>query len=580
MTFFITLFILLLQFIWKYIDEFVGKGFEWYVIAELLVYAGMTFVPLALPLSLLLSSIMTFGNLGEHYELVAMKSAGISLRKIMQPLVILSIVISISAFFFSNNILPLINIEMKALLRSVTEQKPTVSIKEGVFNSDLNNFSIRVEEKDEKTETVKNVTIYDHSKGRGNVNVTKAKSGKITITDDKQYLIFTLYDGINYNENIENQSNELTRPMQRTKFREEVRRIDLSEFEFVKEDPSTYESDVRSLDMSHLQVAIDSLVVMLDDKKSNLSKFIINNYRQFVVINNLNNFTDRINAKKSINVNKNIKEQYVNNIITKNKNRKSSDITVHNIVKEDDGISEKNTNSKNNDSLDKKTNLKKNTPQNIDPEKKINKTKKNKNKKNPNPQNIVNNEFNRNILANQQRDKYRTKIDTLKPLMDDFLNNFNKTEKIRIVNNSMNTARNMKHFLDSYNYEISQKSELMRKHKIEWHRKLTLSFACFILFFIGAPLGAIIRKGGIGLPTVVSVVFFIIFHVISMIGEKSAREGVIEVYYGMWLSSAVLLPIGVFLTFKATTDSQLLDADTWKKIFKRIFFRKNKAKAS
>ena len=203
MTFFIALFILLMQFLWKYIDDLVGKGLEWYIIAKLLFYASSTFVPLALPLAILLSSLMTFGNLGEHYELVAMKASGISLRKAMMPLIILSIFISGFAFFFSNNVLPVANLKFKSLLYDVKKQKLAFNLKEGMFYHGIQNFVIRVEQKEEDGRTIHDVMIYDHSDKMGNVKVTVAKSGIMEMSPDQQSIIFQLFDGYSYEEKFD-----------------------------------------------------------------------------------------------------------------------------------------------------------------------------------------------------------------------------------------------------------------------------------------------------------------------------------------------------------------------------------------
>ena len=193
MTFFIALFIILMQFLWKYVDDLVGKGLEWHVILQLLFYASATFVPLALPLAILLSSLMTFGNMGEHFELVALKSSGISLQKFMRPLIIMVVVICLLAFFFSNYILPIANLKMGSLLYDVREQKPALNIKEGVFYKGIENYVIKVGKKDSDGEGIHQIMIYDHSQRMGNINLTYAESGRMKTTDDKKYLVFTLY---------------------------------------------------------------------------------------------------------------------------------------------------------------------------------------------------------------------------------------------------------------------------------------------------------------------------------------------------------------------------------------------------
>ncbi len=457
MTFLISLFILTMQFLWKYIDDLVGKGLEWYIIAKLLFYASSTFVPLALPLAILLSSLMTFGNLGEHYELVAMKAAGISLRKAMRPLVVLSIIISIAAFYFSNNILPSANLKMLSLLYDVREKRPALNIKEGVFYNGIDGFVIKIGKKERDNKTIRNILIYDHTSRMGNTNITIADSGKMEVTQDKRYLIFTLYNGINYDEKIKNRAHLVNRPLQKTKFREEYRRFDLSAFAFKKTNEEFFKDNYQMMNLNMLATTVDSLAKNLKSRRIKYSESFRTNFYRYSRVDTI-------------------------------------------------------------------------------------------------------------IFAPN---------DSLEELKSDFLSNFEKEDKRNILALALRTTRNIKDNIDFHKNDFSYKMRRLAKHQIEYHKKFTLSFACFLLFFIGAPLGAIIRKGGLGLPVVISIIFFVIFWVVSVTSEKSARECVTEPHLAMWISSAFLFPIGLFLTFKATTDSPLMDANAWKKIFKRIFFRKN-----
>lgn len=455
-TFFIALFILLMQFLWMYIDDLVGKGLEWYIIIELLFYASSTFVPLALPLAILLSSIMTFGNLGEHYELVAMKAAGISLRQIMKPLIILSIVISGIAFYFSNNVLPVANLKFKSLLYDVRKQKLAFDIQEGIFYNGMEGFVMRVGSKGNDDRTIYDVMIYNHTDKRGNIDLTVAKSGTMESSTEGRYLIITLYDGYNYRENVEQKNYYNTRPYQRTRFAKEIRRFDLSGFELSRTNEELFKKNYQMLNIKQLNMAIDSLNKLYFTRKQIVA-------RDF------------------------IKQYYFYNIL---------------------------------DSL-----------------------------------------------------KYAEAAcaDTLQL---DMLADFDPEEVNKVMTRSLDQARNIKRMIESHNSDYTNREEWISKHKIAWHKKFTLSFACLLLFFIGAPLGAIIRKGGFGLPVVISVFFFILYHILSITSEKSARAGAIDIYFGMWLSSIALLPLGIFLTYKATTDSPLLDPDSWRKRILKLFPKK------
>ncbi len=447
MTFFIALFILLMQFLWKWIDEFVGKGLEWYVFAELLFYASSTFVPLALPLAILLSSLMTFGNLGEHYELVAMKSSGISLRKIMKPLIIISVILSVFAFYFSNNVLPVANLKFKSLLYDIRKKKLAVNIKEGIFYDGLEDYVIKIGSKDADGKTIYDVMIYNHTKRRGNIDITVADSGTIEPTPDGRYLIFTLYRGYNYQDKVDRRDYRHIKPFQRTNFKEQTKVFDLASFEMSRTDEDIFKNYYEMLDIGQLNQSIDSLGEALVLRKINLANNYLRNYSFYRLLDSNFIATDSI---------------YIN---------------------------------------------------------------------------------------------------------QDILSNFNKEEKLKIIESSLNSGRNLMKTIGHYKAEYKQKEEYIRKHKVVWHKKFTLSFACLVLFFIGAPMGAIIRRGGLGLPVVVSVLFFVMYHIISMIGEKSAKEGAMDIENGMWLSSAILLPMGIYLTYKATTDAPLMDREIWNKFF-------------
>lgn len=451
-TFFIALFILLMQFLWKYIDELVGKGLEWYIIAELLFYASSTFVPLALPLAILLSSLMTFGNLGENYELVAMKAAGISLRKIMLPLIILSIVISGIAFYFSNNVLPVANLKFKSLLYDVRQQKLALDIKEGVFYDGIDGFIIRVGKKEKDERTVRDIMIYDHREKKGNINVTLADSGRMELAPDGSALFFTLYEGSNYSDQTENRNYKKTNPFQRTRFRENVRKFDLLGFDLSRTNEDLFKSNYSMLNLAQLIKAEDTLILQLASRKKEIPGVLLQNFY----------FYNRIDSAKAL-----------------------------------DFVPE---------------------------------------------------------------DLYLT----------DLLQGYDRVDKISIIEEAQQRFRRQRENIGYYKSEIENKKVLIYKHQAEWHRKFTLSFACMVLFFIGAPLGAIIRRGGLGLPVVVSVLFFVLFHIISITGEKSVKSGVVDANVGMWIASAVLLPLGIFLTFKATTDSPLLDSEAWMKFFKKL----------
>lgn len=453
LTFLIALFVLLMQFLWKYIDDLVGKGLDWYIVVKLMVYVSVTLVPLALPLAILLSSIMTFGNLAEHFELTACKAAGISLQRVMRPLVITAILICCSAFFFSNYVLPVANLKMNALLYDVRQQKPALLIKEGIFYNGIDGYSIRVARKDDDGQTLRNIMIYDHSENRGNLKMIIAERGKMAMSEDERFLILTLYKGSSYEEQ-ESERGRAAHPLMRTEYEEERIRFDLSSFKLTRTNEQLFKDNYQMLNLDQLSTAADSL-----DKKIKLRK---------------KELFERLTASLMIDTN----------------------LSAYSLP---------------------------------------------------------------------------VKQDFKEP---ELLINFAESRRSMISSTALYNARNVKSMTDDALQDIDIKSRNLAKHNIEWNRKFTLSFACLILFFIGAPLGAIIRKGGLGLPVVVSILFFVTYHVISISGEKFAREGVIPPYKGMWISSIILLPVGIFLTYKATTDSALFDRDVYTRFFKRLIRRK------
>ena len=507
LTFFISLFVLLMQFLWKYVDDLVGKGFDFGVIAELMFYASATFVPMALPLAVLLSSLMTFGNLGESYELVAMKSSGISLQRIIRPLVVFIIMLSGSAFYFSNFILPKANLEFYSLLRDVRHQKPAVSIEEGVFNSDIGNFIIKVGKKNPDGAGIEDVIIYNHTQNTGNKNITLADAGRMEMTDDKKYLILTLFDGVNYNENIANDRKKHELPMQITHFKKEVQRVNLAGFNFKKSDRGLMRNNYQMLNVNQLEYFEDSLTIELDSM--------------------IDGFVDYVDKDLS----------YLNlyNISLEEKQiRRGEDKVLK-------------------DSLDRLINGDSNVlvAEKSELDKSSNKlvSKSTKKKKNS---------------------EINSKIDEYPPLKEEFIENFDSLTQVRVVVGALSLARNASYQTKTSFERINAKSKFLAKFKVEWHRKFTLSIACIILFFIGAPLGAIIRKGGLGTPLVISILMFVLYHVFTIIGEKSVKSQVMEPWFGMWMASFIYLPIGIFLTWKATTDAPLLDSEAWHKFFSRF----------
>lgn len=449
-TFFVVLFVLLMQFLWKYIDDLVGKGLEWNVIAELLFYASATLVPLALPLAILVSSIMTMGNLAEQYELVAAKASGISLRRILMPLMVIAIMISGLAFLFSNYMLPYTNLKMGSLLYDVKQQKPAFYIQEGIFYNGIDGYSIKIGKKGSDNQTLHKVMIYDHTARQGNNKVILAEKGTMVMSEDEKYLIITLLNGYSYEEQRQTSgAGKESNPLLRTHFNSYKIRFDLSTFKLSRTNEDLFKDNYQMLNLLQLTQALDSLNKQLGERQTDSRKVLHSHYMTFR--DSLLNKNDADTSSMAL-------------VLSKNDNA--------------------------------------------------------------------------------------------------------------VYENALGQARNISAFLNSIEDELDSREKLIARFAIERERKFTLSIACFILFLIGAPLGAIIRKGGIGTPVVVSVIFFLVFHITSIMGEKFSRENVLDPSVGMWIAPALLLPIGIFLTYKATHDSALFEVEAYSRFIKKLFRRK------
>lgn len=475
MTFVICLFIVLMQFIWRYVEDFVGKGLDNIVLTELFLYASLNLIPMALPLSLLLASLMAFGNLGERLELLAIKASGVSLLKAMRPLIILVACISIGAFFFQNEAMPRIQVKFKSLMMSIKQKSPELDILEGSFSSGIDNYSLYVKKKDPKTKMLKDVMIYDTSEGFDNMSVFVCDSAMMRVSESKKFLLLNLYTGqrfANFRKpgTGNTSSNNQFVPYSRENFAEKEIIIPFNAG-FDRLDESTLEGTQISKNIVELSYSIDSLNLRLD--------------------------TLNVRDRKTIGQN--------------------TYLTY-----------------RNNDSY-----------------------KGNKGEEKPS-------------VTDASQTKNPTKYN-----FDSLITTFSVDERSRYLSIAANDAENNRFNM----MEVIPKTGLqknIRMHKIEWHRKFVLSFACLIFFFIGAPLGAIIRKGGLGMPVVVSVILFIIYYIIDNVGYKMARDGVWEVWQGMWLSSMMLFPLGVFLTYKAMNDSTLFNPEAYGNFFRRTLGLKKK----
>lgn len=449
LTFTIAVFVLLMQFVWKYIDDLVGKGLEFGVIAELLTYASATFVPMALPIAVLFASIMTMGNFGEKYELVAMKAGGVSVSRIMMPMAVVVLMLTGMAFYFANNVMPTAMLRYRMTLYDITRKKPAVNIRPGEYYKDIENYVIRVGSKDSDGNTLQDVIIYDHSRGAGETNVIVAKSGVMTASADNRYLCFTLHDGYSYNE-ISSGENFEKRPFTTIGFDEQTITFDISSFSFNRSNEDLFKGSYQMMNITQLDTTVRRLEGSLENRR--------------------NQGRDQI------------------------------------------------------------------------------------------------------VAGLHAWDHYKSGDSVRQTPPVDM-----STRQHQALKFALNTARAAAKETHMQADLQQADQEYINRHLIEWQRKYTLSIACLLMFLIGAPFGSIVRKGGLGLPLVASVLFFVVYYMIGMIAEKAVRESAMGPI-GMWVSTLAMLPIGIVLTIQATTDSALFDGASWQRFFKRLFGRRKTKK--
>lgn len=450
-TLLISLFVLVMQFIWLYLDDLVGKGLDAFTVFELVGFVAATAMQLALPLAMLLSSIMTFGKLGESFELVAIKSAGIPLLRFMRPLFIVSILLCGVAFLFSNNIIPVAQLKLNALKYDIIVKKPAFNLKEGVFFDKIEGYVIKVGKKEKDDSTIRQVVIYEKTNSSLQDNFLVADYGIMKVTKDN-FLQFKLYDGWNYSEDGSryNPSTEF----KRFGFKQYIKDFDLSKLQVLhRTDDTLFKFDPKLYTLPQLVRAIDSL----GDVHKEFTAQAITDFRPFLRF-----------------LKYDVSKWPATSATHTVRNAKSFSAIVP--------------------------------------------------------------------------DSIRGAV-------------YDRTNSI------INSLKSNTEILDR---DYEGKEKLVAQHWIELHRKFTLSLACIVLFMIGAPIGSIIRKGGLGAPLVFAIIFFVIFHLLNTFGEKFARQQVLTPLVGMWLSTAVLIPMGIFLTSKAMHDSQLFNKEFYNRVFKKI----------
>ena len=538
-TFFITTFVLVLQFMWLYIDDVVGKGLDAFTVLRLLMYVSATVIPLSLPLAVLLSSIMTLGNLGETYELVAIKSAGISLLRFLRPLFVTSLIITIIAFLFNNNVYPIANLKMQTLKADIIVAKPAFDIKEGVFYDRIEGFVIKIGKKEKDDSTIRNVVIYEQNTSGQQDNMLIADSGTMVVTPDKQNLIFTLKSGWRYQEKGERNVATGTE-LFRMGFKQYKKVLDLSSFKMNQTNDSNYRNNFQMVSIFQLTRRIDSL------KKID-AKFIDQVSSAASTALKFPAYLDTTGWEKVEKDADTANPYLLRTGFARDSLRKVWVLAVH---KQD-------STNKALDSFNKAI---------AAAQKKQAATAKNATPVTSpgHPTGTATTPGATPANANSQPTVSKDPPD---PTFTDLI-----PDSIRgnMIDRGIGASNQGKVALYQPVALYSAEARSLREHQMAWHEKITLAVACLVMFLIGAPLGSIIRKGGIGMPLVCAVVFFVIFFLLSNFGKKLAGQSVLSPVGGMWMAIYVLTPIGIFLIYKALNDSQLFNKEFYFRLTRKI----------
>jgi lipopolysaccharide export system permease protein len=512
-TFFIAVFVLDMQMLWLYIDEIAGKGVGFFLLAELVGYMSVSMFPTALPIAVLISSVMVLGNLAEHYELSSFKSAGVPLIRIMWGLLLMTFLISLFSFFSSNNFIPVSNLKFRSRLYDIRKQKPTLNLEEGVFNDDFQGYSIRIGEKDKDNRGIRNVLIIDHSKANdGLLLEITAKSGEMYVTGDERYFVMNLNDGWQYQEMKNDRKKDQNYPFMRTAFKEWTKIFDLSEFELSRTDEDLFGSHHAMLTSGQLVVAIDSIDNAIANRVGNLHD---NTLRYFQLF--------------------------------KSKEEKDTVDTSQEMVR---------------DSI----------------------------KKEPDEEKLASNEGKK---SNPEKPSSKGRLKPMKQYHLEKLDSlgmvaftFPKNKQAELFSKSKQYARAILNQSESASKSVLRKLDTRVDHVFELHSKFSMALACIIFLFIGAPMGAIVRKGGFGYPILISIFFFMFFIILTIMSKNIAERFVIDPGLAAWVPCLVFIPIGGMLTYSAMNDHKQLVGPKMRRFFNFISapiilflsrFRKKKA---
>ncbi|MEM6967328.1 MAG: LptF/LptG family permease [Bacteroidota bacterium] len=561
-TFFIALFVLMMQFLWVWVDDLVGKGASFWLLLEVITYNSISLIPWALPIAILISSVMLMGNLGERYELASLKSAGVSLIRIMLPMLYFSIGIGIFSFFCSNNLVPIANLKFRTRLHDIKKQKPTLNLEEGVFNDDFGGFIIQFKDKEDDNKTINDVIINDQQNyTKGRLSMITAETGEMYMSGNDEYFIMNLKNGVHYQEGEKPKSGEDEKyPFTRTKFKEWVKVFDTDEFNIELTPDQRFKNHYVMLSVGQLYNAVDSLDARIESYHTRLDNYVQKSFfplkQKWQARKKEENRLKREAQKKKQTLEKKNKELQSPPDSKKVdiKQQPSKPITVSQEDKKANAYTPKNKQQPS--SNNKFSNLKKNN------------TKKNNNqlpKKNKAPKAaaVKKKPKAKKNKKNKLEQMIQQKIDKDLKEYDSFYQTFPESEILRanVKDRAKTSARGVLNQSQAIQRSIYPKKETRVKHVFVLYSKFTFALVCCVFLFIGAPMGAIVRKGGFGYPLLIAILFFMVFIVMNILFQKLAESYVIKAEIAVWCPLLILIPIGFTLTQRALEDKKVINLD-------------------
>ncbi|RZS97747.1 LptF/LptG family permease [Cecembia calidifontis] len=576
LTFVVVDFILLTVNMLKYFDEIFGKGLGFMIYMELISYFVISISPMALPLAVLLSSLMTFGNLGEHFELTAIKASGISLLRALRPIGIFVVVLTILAYLSNNYLVPKVNLKTFSLLYDIRMKSPALDIKEGVFYAGIPNYSIKVNQKLDDVR-LKDIIIYDHSEGQGNTNVILADSGRMESFMNDRYMRLVLFNGVSYKESRSSRGiNEKPVDFSRTNFSQNEMIFNLESFQLNRTPEDLWSTNRSIMNIAQLRQGLDSIA-------GEVNSIIYYNYATIESSYSFFGRNQKIKPPRDISEKKarydslrsvRIREREANKLVSPKITATTSAIDSVQLIE----IPGSGTDSVVTDIVDAAVDETSNKgvavqiDQKVSGSEKLLEAKISRVKSAQQPRQQENGQQVISVDTVKQAPKAQATLTEFTPEMraklDSIIDQFNYKSRGATV--AMNNARSIKNNFSSKLAQIDNLEREYRRFQIAWYQKYTTAFACIVMFLIGAPLGAIIKKGGLGMPVLVSIIFFIIYYMLTITGEKWAKEGITDPLFGTWFSNIVLLPIGFFFLKQARRDARLFEADMYLEFFKKL----------